>query len=431
MVILTLLDAQTRAIVKTWRFQQATIKVGRAPDNHIVVSNILVSRYHLELRTVHPDQLRGRKADHSGWEIVNHSGNGTFLNGYLINRAVLPTKGELRLAQSGPFLQFEIQSEPSPVSAEQVQAPKKSPQLPVISRPIELSQIVCQHSGNHPDQLFCIHCGQPLKVEKTIRQYQFIRPLARGGMGTTYLVWRSTNTATGLTPQRGDLLVLKEMNADVAHIPKAQELFEREATVLRNLQHPGIPRFYDFFVEGNKKYLVMELIHGLDLEQKVRQSGAVPLAQAIAWMIQTCDVLSYLHSRPTPIIHRDIKPSNLLVQHRDQRIVVLDFGAVKAVGLPPDTRIGAEGYSAPEQAQGRPVIQSDLYAVGTTLLFILTGLSPSRFYQKQASGYRLCLEEVTRIPLRVRQVIERVTDPHPGDRPASATELAHALAACL
>ncbi|MCY7391108.1 MAG: serine/threonine protein kinase, partial [Leptolyngbyaceae cyanobacterium CAN_BIN12] len=200
---------------------------------------------------------------------------------------------------------------------------------------------------------------------------------------------------------------------------------------LRSLNHPGIPRYYDFFIEGDKKYLVMELIHGQDLEKRVRKQGAVSVQEAIAWMVQVCEVLTYLHTRPTPIIHRDIKPGNLLVRTLDSQIVVLDFGAVKALAIAPGTRIGAEGYSAPEQVQGRPVPQSDLYAIAPTLVFLLTSISPQRFYKKQGKAMRLHLDEETRVPKNLKAVIEKVTAVDIGDRYQSAQELSQALKACL
>jgi serine/threonine-protein kinase len=113
-------------------------------------------------------------------------------------------------------------------------------------------------------------------------------------MGTTFIAWDQTGRTTG-HPQ---LLVLKEMNADMAKIAKAQELFEREARTLKTLHHPGIPKYYDFFMEAGKKYLAMELIHGQDLEKRVYERGPVTQANAIAWMIQTCDVLG-LYPQPT------------------------------------------------------------------------------------------------------------------------------------
>jgi serine/threonine-protein kinase len=263
-------------------------------------------------------------------------------------------------------------------------------------------------------------------VQRVIRQYQVLRTLGQGGMGTTYLAWDKTGSISG----RPRLLVLKEMNADMAQISKAQELFEREARTLKTLNHPGIPQYYDFFVEGGKKYLAMELIHGQDLEQRILLSGPVTLPQAIEWMIQTCDILDYIHSCEPPLIHRDIKPANLMARHRDNRIVVLDFGAVKEIGTAPGTRIGAEGYSAPEQDRGQPSTQSDLYAIGPTLIFLVTGVAPLKFYRRRGSGYGFDVESVPTITPQLQKVIERVCEPKLRDRYQTAKELSQALAAC-
>ena len=125
----------------------------------------------------------------------------------------------------------------------------------------------CTHAGNPPGNLFCIHCGEPIKVDRTVRHYQVLRTLGQGGMGTTTLAWdreKAKAQQPGSSPA-ASLVVLKEMNADMAQIAKAQELFEREAKTLKLLNHPGIPKFFDFFVEGGKKYLVMELNAGAKL----------------------------------------------------------------------------------------------------------------------------------------------------------------------
>jgi serine/threonine-protein kinase len=148
-------------------------------------------------------------------------------------------------------------------------------------------------------------------------------------------------------------------------------------------------------------------------------------------MIQTCDILGYIHSQNPPLIHRDIKPANLMVRYRDNQIVVLDFGAVKEIGTPPGTRIGAPDYSAPEQDRGQPVTQSDLYAIGPTLIFLLSGESPQKYYQRRGMGYRFNVEGVPTITPQVRQLIEKATEPRPSDRYQTAKELSEALTACL
>jgi serine/threonine protein kinase, bacterial len=158
--------------------------------------------------------------------------------------------------------------------------------------------------------------------------------------------------------------------------------------------------------------------------------GPVLPSQAIAWMIQTCDILDYLHSQEPPLIHRDIKPANLMVRNANNCVVVLDFGAVKEIGTAPGTRIGAEGYCAPEQERGQPVTQSDLYAIGPTLIFLVTGESPFKFYRQNGRTFRFDISNIPTITPQLREVIDRVTEPLPRDRYQSAQELANALRMC-
>ncbi|XHX78182.1 MAG: protein kinase [Stenomitos frigidus ULC029] len=437
MVILTLLHPQHKTPLKQWCFKsEALIRIGRAPDNHVILDDLLVSRHHLDLRQVEDGRQSNVAAGAMStgqycWHLINHSANGTFVNGVVMSQGLITETALLQLAQGGPLLKLQILVTGAaliqPVIA-------KTPQLPRLpSEPLSRKQPLrpCTHEGNPSDALFCIHCGLPVKVEKTIRQYQVLRVLGRGGMGTTYLVWHPSPAVLSSGRPQEALRVLKEMNADMAHIPKAQELFEREASTLQTLDHPGIPKFYDFFLEAGKKYLVMALLHGQDLEKRIRHQGNVSAQQAIDWMMQTCDVLDYLHHHRTPIIHRDIKPGNLLVQNTSNRIAVLDFGAVKAVGMPSSTRIGAEGYAAPEQAQGRPLTQSDLYAIGPSLIFLITGENPNRLYKKTSQGYHFSVDDYPAITPSLRQVIERVTAPRASDRYSTAKELAQALSRCL
>ncbi|MFB2934670.1 protein kinase [Aerosakkonemataceae cyanobacterium BLCC-F154] len=411
-VTLTLLHPKNSAPLEEWRFEkESIIRIGRSPENHIVLTDSRVSRHHLELRLVEISASRiGNSLTSTAWRLINLGTNGTFLDGILVSQAWLRNGSLIQLAQGGPKLKFQMHT--------------TTAQPLVVTPP----KNTCSHAGNSPNNVFCIHCGQPLRVERQIRQYHLLQTLGQGGMGTTYLAWAPQ--LPGKKAAGGGLLVLKEMNADMAEIAKAQELFEREARTLKNLNHSGIPQFYEFFVEAGKKYLAMELIHGQDLEKRVYKAGPVLPQQAIEWMIQTCKVLDYIHEQDPPLIHRDIKPANLMVRSRNNQIVVLDFGAVKEIGTPLGTRIGAEGYSAPEQDRGQPVTQSDIYAVGATLIFLLTGESPRKYYQQQGRIYCFDLENVPTITPRLRQVIEKATQPHLRERYQSAQELAIALAAC-
>ncbi len=399
-VKLTLLEAQQKNPGQSWSFEnQSVINVGRSTENDVVLNDALVSRRHLELRQI----------EHIGnnlWQLINHGTNGTFLNGILVHHSQVENGSLIQLAHGGPTLKFQIE----PSATENIAT---------------AAQVGCQHEGNSPNNLFCIHCGEPLSVQQTIRQYHVLRILGQGGMGTTYLAWDRIGKSGD--PQ---LLVLKQMNADMAKIAKAQELFEREARTLQSLNHVGIPKYYDFFVENGKKYLAMELIHGEDLEKFVYQKGPVAPQIALNWMIQTCDVLDYLHTQDPPLIHRDIKPANLMARNSNNRIVVLDFGAVKEIGTTPGTRIGAEGYCAPEQERGQPLTQSDLYAIGPTLIFLLSGENPFKFYRQRGRTFRFDVTSIPTINPQLREIIDRVTEPLPRDRYQTAKELAVALSEC-
>jgi serine/threonine protein kinase, bacterial len=398
-VILTLLEPQYKTPLKQWHFEdELVIRIGRSADNHIVLSDDLVSRHHLELTLTSPT---------SNWQVKSNGINGTFIDGVLASQASLPNDCQLQLAKGGPILRFQNQS------------------VVVATNPVSPTN-TCTHEGNSQNNLFCVHCGQPLSVIDTIRYYQVLQTLGQGGMGTTYLGWDSQGIIAG----HPLLLVLKQMNADMAKIAKAQELFEREASTLKSLNHAGIPKYYDFFVDAGKKYLAMELIHGQDLEKLVYLKGPVTPNQAIAWMIQTCDVLNYLHNQEPALIHRDIKPANLMMRSSDRSIVILDFGAVKESSSIPGTRIGAEGYCAPEQEMGQPLTQSDLYAIGPTLIFLLTGESPFKYYRQRGRSFRFDVASVPTITPQLREVIDKLTEPLPRDRYQTAEEVITALTHC-
>ncbi len=424
MVTLTLLDPSSTS-VQQWNFQRAsTIRIGRAPDNDVVLNDGMVSRHHLELRRVGNSSTSNGGTPSAQWLLVNRGTNGTFVNGILVSQGEVSDDSLIQLARGGPVLKFQLGSKEEPATLSQ-KSGERAHSIP-IPQPAVSSEAACSHAGNPPGNLFCIHCGQPLvKIHRHIRQYQVLRTLGQGGMGTTYLAWDPER------PRGAALVVLKEMNADMAQNSKARELFEREARTLKTLNHSGIPQYYDFFVEGGKKYLAMELIQGEDLEKRIYLKGPVHIKQAIEWMIQACDILGYIHSQDPPLIHRDIKPANLMVRFRDNQVVVLDFGAVKEIGTPPGTRIGAPDYSAPEQDRGQPVTQSDLYAIGPTLIFLLSGESPQKFYTRRGMGYRFNVEGMPTITPQLRIVIEKVTEPRPSDRYQTARELSQALNACL
>ncbi len=243
-------------------------------------------------------------------------------------------------------------------------------------------------------------------------EYEVLKVLAQGGMGTTYLVYNYQNKS---------LAVLKELNAQVASKAKARELFQREARILQSLNHPGIPKFYDFFWTDQHYSLLMEMIHGTSL------STVQPLtiAQGVEWGIELADILDYLHQRNPPVIHRDLKPANIILRHHPRQIVLIDFGAVKEATAPPGTRIVTPGYGAPEQQKGLSSVKSDFYALGTTLIYLFTRQLPSRFF-RFAQGKFINLEQAG-IPQVLVEVINHLTAFNPQDRPETAQDVKRLL----
>lgn len=161
--------------------------------------------------------------------------------------------------------------------------------------------------------------------------------------------------------------------------------FEQEARLLAQLHHPALPKVTDYFTEGDRAFLVMQFISGVDLAVIIaRQPGPLPRNQVVAWADQLLDALIYLHTRERQIIHRDIKPHNLKLISTG-KIALLDFGLAKAqsadMSVTNSSSASIFGYTrryAPlEQIQDQGTTpQSDIYALGATLYHLLTGVKP-------------------------------------------------------
>ncbi|MEL6180016.1 MAG: serine/threonine-protein kinase, partial [Myxococcota bacterium] len=205
-------------------------------------------------------------------------------------------------------------------------------------------------------------------------RYRVLEPLGKGGMGTTY-------AAEDI--KTGQQVALKALSLESLSDWKALELFEREARVLKSIDHPGVPAYIDDVSGGEDDafYLVQERVNGASLAQKM-EAGWRPDESEVQRIARgVLDILCYLHGRYPLIIHRDITPSNVLLRE-DGRVALVDFGAVKDRPQTEDafasTVVGTYGYMAPEQLQSNAVPASDLYGLGTTLAFVLTGHPPSK-----------------------------------------------------
>lgn len=231
------------------------------------------------------------------------------------------------------------------------------------------------HLINEPQDDKRATTGQLAQGTTLSNRYLIQEVIGVGGMGSVY---RARDLHF---PNVVKLVAVKEM-INQAPDPLVRQTivqnFEREANILATLSHASIPRIYDYFTHDNRSYLVLEFVNGKDLEAVISQvDGFIPEEQVLAWGIELCDVLGFLHShKPDPIIFRDMKPSNVMVNQHNH-IMLVDFGIAKTFQSGQrGTMIGTEGYSPPEQYRGEASTQADIYALGATLHHLLTKRDP-------------------------------------------------------
>jgi outer membrane protein assembly factor BamB/predicted Ser/Thr protein kinase len=218
--------------------------------------------------------------------------------------------------------------------------------------------------------------GELLKPGANLTDRYLIK--AQVGIGGMSAVYKARDLHF---PNVEKIVALKEMfnqGRDLAARQAIVHNFEREADLLATLSHPAIPRIFDYFTQDDRSYLVLEFIEGKNLENIINETEAfLSEQQVVTWAIELCDVLDYLHNhKPKPIIFRDMKPSNVMINLRNQ-VVLIDFGIAKhfQVGQK-GTMIGTEGYAPPEQYRGDATHLADIYALGATLHHMLTRLDP-------------------------------------------------------
>lgn len=260
-----------------------------------------------------------------------------------------------------------------------------------------------------------------------VNRYLIQGVLGVGGMGAVY---RARDLHFPSVDKR---VAVKEMIIQARDTVVRETIvrnFEREANLLATLSHPAIPRIYDYFTEGERSYLILEFIEGKDLETLMTENpGFFTEAQCIAWAIEMCDVLTYLHShRPEPIIFRDIKPSNIMI-NPSQHVVLIDFGIAKPFQAgPKGTQIGTEGYSPPEQYRGEASPQADLYALGATLHHLLTRKDP-RLEAPFSFSERPIRQINPSISIELETIVITAISYNPENRFKSAAEMKEALLA--
>jgi len=255
-------------------------------------------------------------------------------------------------------------------------------------------------------------------------RYEIQEIVGIGGMGSVYRARDKNFKAIRL-------VAIKEMISQVTD-PLVRknifQIFEREANILATLRHPSIPRIYDYFTIGERAYLVLEFIHGKNLEQLLAETNSFfPEEQVLAWAVELCDVLDYLHShKPEPIIFRDIKPSNIM-NTLQNHIALVDFGIAKVFESgQKNTMVGTQGYSPPDQYRGEATPKVDIYALGATLHHLLTLRDP-QLEAPFSFGERLISEINPNVSREMAAVVERALEYKPEDRYDNALEMKDAL----
>ncbi|MFN6482648.1 MULTISPECIES: protein kinase domain-containing protein [unclassified Nostoc] len=264
-------------------------------------------------------------------------------------------------------------------------------------------------------------------------RYQIIQVIGAGGFGETFL-------AEDVHMPSRRRCVIKQLKPITNNDPQTYQLiqqrFEREAATLEYLGESShqIPKLYAYFSENGQFYLVQEWIHGQTLTKIVEAKGFESETAVRRILLSLLSVLNYVHSKG--IIHRDLKPDNIILRSVDGEPVLIDFGAVKETirsvvnspGYPTRSLvIGTPGYMPSEQAVGRPVYATDIYSLGLTAIYLLTGKHPQELVTDLKTGEILWQDHAPHISSQLAAVLNQAIKPHAGDRYSTASKMLHAL----
>lgn len=267
--------------------------------------------------------------------------------------------------------------------------------------------------------------------ERLNNRYEVVRQLGDGGFGTTFLVRDHQMPSTRLCVVKQ----LKPLHDNIETANLVKERFQREAAILETLgEHTQIPRLYAYFMEGDQFYLVEEYIEGDTLTQKVQRDGRQSEATVQTILRHLLPVIDHVHQ--AQIVHRDIKPDNIILRQSDQKPILIDFGAVKeTMGTMLNSAgesarsivVGTPGYMPAEQLAGRPLYASDLYSLGLTAIYLLTGKIPQALDTDPASGAILWQQLAPNVSVGFANLLDRMIHVVPTQRFSNANAVIAAI----
>jgi serine/threonine-protein kinase len=263
-------------------------------------------------------------------------------------------------------------------------------------------------------------------------RYRIIRTLGSGGFGETFLAEDTQMPSL----RRCVIKQLKPITDNPQVSQLVQQRFQREAAILEELGDGNnqIPRLYAYFLENGQFYLVQEYIEGHTLTVKVQQQGLMTARAVKEILTSILPVLDYVHSKG--IVHRDIKPDNIIIRHSDGKPILIDFGAVKetlGTVVSPSGKsnvsivIGTPGFMPSEQSVGRPMFASDIYSLGLTAIYLLTGKIPQELGTDPATGAILWQQNTLSVTPSFAAVLDKAIQFSPSARFASARDMLQAI----
>ena len=265
---------------------------------------------------------------------------------------------------------------------------------------------------------------------KLVGRYQIISHLGGGGFGETFV---ACDTQLPGSPQCV-VKKLKLQSTDPVTLETARRLFDTEAQVLYKLgTHEHIPQLLAYFEENEEFYLVQEFIEGHDLSQEIIPGKPLSQDLVISLLQEILEILQFVHQQQ--VIHRDVNPSNILRHKQDNKLVLIDFGAVKQITTQVVTpggqtkftvAIGTPGYIPSEQAQGDPKFSSDIYAVGIVGIQALTGVSPAEL-EKDAETNEIIWQKNSTVNEDFAKILDKMVRYDFRQRYPSATVALQAL----